>query len=180
MTDDVLSLPNEIWKPVIGYEGLYEISNLGRVKSFLRKKQKLMKLTPNAKTGYFMVTLRKDNFGWPHTVHSLVARMFIGEKPNGYVIDHRNGVKTDNRIENLEYVTRRENSIRGNGSSEYFDIRFKKKRPFTPERWYVSIKVNGITKTKSAKNLQDALIKREIMHRELNAMVSGVKNKDLK
>jgi hypothetical protein len=107
----------EIWRPIVGYEGLYEVSSIGRVKSLARickdgheRKEKILKPSPMVK-GYMLVNLCKHSTSIKSfLVHRLIAGAFFGKSP--LAIDHLNGNKTDNRIENLEYVTNRENSVR--------------------------------------------------------------------
>jgi hypothetical protein len=105
----------EIWKDIIGYEGHYQISNRGRVKSLARKdaSQHTLKeciLKPNLnKLGYPLVSLCKDGQPKTYKIHRFVAIAFI---PNPYdkpEVNHKSGVKLDNRAENLEWVTHQEN-----------------------------------------------------------------------
>lgn len=97
----------EIFKPIPGYEHGYEVSNLGRVKSLKRGKEKLLK--PGLISGgYYHVILFKDGKGKTHKVHRLVMLAFIGE--SDLDVNHINGIKTDNRLENLEYCTASENT----------------------------------------------------------------------
>ena len=99
-------MENELWKPVIGYENIYEISNLGRVR---RAVNGLIKRARNRK-GYLCVNLTRERCEKTFSVHVLVCAAFLGVRPNGYDINHKNLIKTDNRLENLEYVTKKENS----------------------------------------------------------------------
>lgn len=101
----------EIFKDVPNYEGIYKVSNLGNVKSLKWNKEIIMKQGISSR--YLAVNLRKENISKIYRVHVLVAMTFLNYKPNGkqdFVIDHKNGVRTDNRLENLQIVTQRENT----------------------------------------------------------------------
>ena len=101
----------EVFKDVPNYEGIYQVSNLGNVKSLKWKKEIIMKQGISSR--YLAVNLRKENISKIYRVHVLVAMTFLNYKPNGkqdFVIDHKNGVRTDNRLENLQIVTQRENT----------------------------------------------------------------------
>lgn len=98
-------LDGEIWKDVKGYEGLYKVSNKGRVKSYSRYEEgRILKQNLNV-GGYYVVGLTKDRKNVPKTVHRLVAEAFI-PNPNNYpVINHKDEVKTNNNVDNLEWCT---------------------------------------------------------------------------
>ena len=98
----------EIWKPVNGYEGLYEVSSLGRVKSLWYGREKILKPQDNGK-GYLFVNLYKDGKVKHLLVHKLVAEAFI-PNPFGFTeINHLDENKTNNVVDNLEFCSRRYN-----------------------------------------------------------------------
>lgn len=113
---------SEIWKPVVGYEGFYEVSNLGRVRSLDRylpnrwgNGEKLVKgriLTQKTekKGGYLRVHLRVAPLSKEFLVHRLVAEAFIPNPDNLPQIDHINTNRTDNKVENLRWCTAKENA----------------------------------------------------------------------
>lgn len=105
---------NEVWKDIAGYEGLYMVSNLGRVKSLPRATTKGQIIKPYISThnGYCYASLSKNNKRTSKRIHGLVMKAFVGMPENGMVIDHIDGDKTNNRLDNLEYVSLSENMQR--------------------------------------------------------------------
>jgi hypothetical protein len=98
----------EHWKDIPEYEGVYRVSNLGRVKSLKQGKDKILKTRDNGR-GYMQVSLRKEGERKRFLVHRLVMFTFLGESDMD--VNHINGIKADNHLENLEYCTRSENMI---------------------------------------------------------------------
>ena len=115
----------EIWKDIPNYEGIYQVSNLGRVKSLERfrkgkndslasVKEKIFKPQIDHR-GYYRVELWKQSIGKRYKVHRLVWEAFNGSIPEGLQVNHINEIKTDNRLENLNLMTPKENTNWGTG-----------------------------------------------------------------
>lgn len=105
----------EIWKPIKGYEGLYEVSNLGnvkRLKSDNTRKEKPLLFDDDR--GYKRVQLYKDGKQKKHRVHRLVAEAFLPNPNNLPQVNHINEIRYDNRVENLEWCTAKYNMNYGN------------------------------------------------------------------
>ena len=110
----------EIWKDVVGYEGLYQISNLGRVKSLARKIDHVKYIEDRGDVimspflnahGYFTVMLSKNGKKKQHRIHQMVAKAFISNPENKEMINHIDCNKQNNRVENLEWCTNSENQL---------------------------------------------------------------------
>ena len=99
-------MSKETWRDIQGYEGYYRISNWGRVQSLRGIKILKPLVVPN---GYEQVSLSVNGIRRQVSVHRLVAHAFLGPCPDGQVVNHKNGKKADNRADNLEYCTQREN-----------------------------------------------------------------------
>ena len=105
---DYRDLPNEIWRDVINYEGFYQVSNFARVRSFHKNKIKILTPKPDMH-GYFRVVLCKNGEKKNRLVHVLVAQAFIPNPEGKKQVNHISGDKSDNRAENLEWLTPSEN-----------------------------------------------------------------------
>ena len=97
----------ETWKDIQDYEGLYQISNFGRVKS-LRSKGKFLNPLPST-SGYSKVQLYKNGKSRDSYIHILVATAFLPKSDNKQEVNHKDGNKRNNNVENLEWVTKSEN-----------------------------------------------------------------------
>lgn len=105
----------ELWMDIEGYDGDYQISNLGRVKSLKRAREKF--LTPtfagSNNNEYLEVKLCKDGKTKHHLIHRLVACAFVDGYEEGYVVNHIDEDKTNNICTNLEWISIRENNMHG-------------------------------------------------------------------
>ena len=99
----------EIWKDIEGYEGLYQISNLGRVRSLARATTSGKVLKQMKKHGYMNVCFSKNNVDKYFRVHRLVALAFIPNPENKPTVNHIDGNKANNNVSNLEWATHSEN-----------------------------------------------------------------------
>lgn len=163
----------EIWKDIPNYEGFYQVSNLGNVKSSPRvdsigRKNKgcILKSHLN-QYGYLQHLLSKDRTRKSIRVHQLVAMTFLNynlESHKGICVDHINEIKTDNRLENLQIITIRENtvkSIKHKGRNIQTGVSWSK----SSKKWVAQIKINGkrkflgyfIFKTEASEYYQNAL-----------------------
>lgn len=101
----------EEWKHIKDYEGLYEVSNLGNVRSLARNTTSGKLLKPELQSGYLKVMLSKNNNKKWYSIHRLVAITFIENKENKEQVNHIDGNKINNNANNLEWVTCQENII---------------------------------------------------------------------
>ena len=144
--DKPAQLPHERWLPVPGYEGLYSVSNLGRIRSESRTVTRIdgqrrrfpgTILKPNKHpSGYLRVDLRKNNKPETRVVHRLVLEAFVGEAPPGTEACHWNDDPADNRMENLRWGTPADNmldKVRNGRHHNAVKTHCKRGHEYTPE-----------------------------------------------
>lgn len=116
-----MSIVDEEWRDVSGFEGYYQVSNLGRVRSLDRivfvdrlgkvctrnSKGRILAVATN--TGYCLCGLTNGVHKVKVSVHCLVAKAFLGDRPSSYEVNHIDGDKTNNAVSNLEYCSRKDN-----------------------------------------------------------------------
>jgi hypothetical protein len=95
------------WRPVVGWEGFYQVSSLGQVQRTKRgpRTRPGLVLKPSLNSTYPHVSLHRDGKRAVRSVHALVAQAFLGLRPPGQEVNHKNGIKTDYRLVNLEWTT---------------------------------------------------------------------------
>lgn len=164
-------MKEEIWKDISGYEGLYQVSNLGNVKSLDKyvnsgglnnknrvslKVGKILKNSLNVR-GYLRVSLSKQSKTEQILIHRLVAQAFLENIEGKKNVNHINSIKTDNNVNNLEYVNQRENYLHGklfNSNKKYPFVCYMEKF----NRFEASIRVDKKTvKLGRFKTEQEAL-----------------------
>ena len=133
----------EIFKDIPDYEGIYQVSSLGNVKSLKFGKEKILTPCFNS-VGYLTVNLYKNGNIKMFQIHQLVAITFLNHKLDGtnkIVVDHINNISTDNRLENLQVISRRENLSKDkkNTTSKYTGVVWHK----TNKKWLAKITING-------------------------------------
>lgn len=106
-------LKNEVWKDIPNLAGRYQVSNLGRIKGLIKcrrfKHPRILKPNLGGKGYNYVMISHNPKRIISTAIHRLVMLAFIGERPERYCVNHKNGIKTDNRLENLEYVTQAKN-----------------------------------------------------------------------
>jgi hypothetical protein len=140
----------EIWKDVVGYEGFYQVSSIGRVKSLKRERiftkgvicERILKLLIG-KNGGVRVTLYNNKGRQQKEVHQLVAIAFLNHKPCGFslVVNHIDFNRQNNHQNNLEVITQRQNTNRKHikSTSKYVGVSYMKSK----QKWRSQIRING-------------------------------------
>lgn len=178
------NLDGEIWKTIPTYEGLYEVSNLGRIKSLKRdwynpgkkcwgvKKERILKQRLN--TGYMRCPLQKNTKDKnAKAVHRLVMWAFVGYSP--LTVDHIDGDKTNNKLENLRYLSHRENvssAALKKSKSGCVGVAWCKRR----NKWRARVRHNMVEYSLGEHiNVEDAILAVKNKHKELDIANAPIK-----
>lgn len=143
----------EVFKDVPNYEGLYQVSNIGRVKSLSRVITKRNGVNSPVKgrflkqgtgrDGYLLVILKNTGINKTFKIHQLVAICFLNHTPNGHkiIVDHKDNNRSNNNLSNLQLITQRENASKDQKgrASKYIGVDWKKDR----RKWRASINIKG-------------------------------------
>lgn len=121
---------NEKWKPVVGYEGLYEVSNFGRINSVKRNSTKGGIRKQKERHGYLAVELCKDGVRKTYDVHRLVAIAFIDNPESLPQVNHKDENRKNNYAENLEWCSCKQNINYGTARARMVETQKKNHRPF--------------------------------------------------
>jgi len=132
--------PDEVWKPVLGYSPIYEVSNYGNIMSNWLGKKKLMRQRID-KTGRKTIKLYKDGFQKDVFVHRIVGAAFLEDFDHNKVINHIDGNPLNNNLSNLECVTTRENICHGGTGNANHPYRGAQKHKCG--RWQASAYIDG-------------------------------------
>lgn len=139
----------EIWKDIPGYEGLYQASNTGKIKSLNynnTKKEKILKSKYDER-GYLAIELRNKGKRFYTRVHRLVASAFLPNPDNLPQVNHKNEIKNDNRVENLEWCTNDYNCHYGTHYKRVSESNYKKVNQYDLKGNYIKT-FNSINEAK--------------------------------
>lgn len=126
-----IELATEEWRDVVDYEGIYQVSTLGRLRRWRKQTMRwfMLSIMPDKTSGYVRVNLSRNGKVKTVEVHRLVARAFIGDRPKGYHTNHKLQGKenrSNNRLSNLEYIPSRDNTA---PYAEKLDQHWARRRP---------------------------------------------------
>lgn len=161
----------EIWKDIPGYEGIYQASTEGRIRSLKRNKELMLKISP-VENAYPIVSLHSNNIKKTFRLHKLIAITFLNHisAKHELVIDHINGIREDNRLKNLRIVSQRENTLFGydkkNTSSKFRGVGWHK----NSKKWISKIYIDK--KIKNLGYFDTELEAHEAYQRELSKIIS--------
>lgn len=174
-----MSMSVEIWKDITGYNGLYQVSSMGRVRSIDREvitsngnimhyKGKMLKLRQKNGYSYALLCNKKEQ---TMRVHRLVAMAFIPTDNDSMQVNHKNGNKSDNRVENLEWCTASENQ-----KHSYHTLNRKRSsawKGIKGDKHPISKRVIDISNGMVYSSIKECALRNNINRRTLNNMLSG-------
>ena len=146
-------MQNIEWRPIKNFEGLYEVSNTGLIKSLHCGKEKILKQVIRSNNyPYYFIGLLKNGERKYFAVHRLVAQAFISNPNNYEQVDHLDGNKLNNNVDNLEWVTPKENTNRAwnKGLAKYTEERKEKLSKIAKKKW----KTNSFREWRPKNNFQ--------------------------
>ena len=176
----------EEWRPVLGYEGIYDVSSMGRVRSHARwidngsgkpRLQSGRVLKTTLRGGYPALGLTRDGKTWRVAVHILVLIAFIGPRPAGQYACHGNGDRTDNRVENLRWDTNSANqldAVKHGTHSRVLRTHCPRGHAYDSENTRVYIKANGraTRRCRECKRLRNRAERKKLMN-DLNTQAAA-------
>ena len=128
-----MTFNDEVWKNIKGFNGDYQVSNFGRIKTLKNGKEKLLSLSKCA-NGYYKCSLYKNNIQYYKKVHRLVAETFIPNPNNLYCVNHKDENKLNNCVDNLEWCTLQYNLEYGTGRQRSIEHRKKTVRMYSKDK----------------------------------------------
>ena len=177
----------EFWRDIEGYEGLYQISNVGQVKSL--KRNKILKPSPT-KDGYLRVKLSKEGNKKMFYIHRLVAAAFLPNEEELPEIDHINNDRADNRVANLQWISHVENlrkkesdwgvpkKVQCVETGEIFESVAAAATAMKRDKSTMSYHLNGRTQTCAGKHFK--YYDEDVISSDANTILFGIRPKDLK
>lgn len=182
-----MSIQTEIWRDIDNWEGFYQVSNLGRVRSLdgfqfheegglIKKKGQILKSGKNKNTGYLSCTFQRFGRKKTNLVHRLVAKAFpdiCGEWFEGCVIDHLDTIRENNNAENLRVVTHHENNMNPITRQKYHDMQIGKKK--NQPAWNKGLKLPQFSgkNSKRSKPILQFTLNNEFIKRWDNAVIAA-------
>lgn len=166
---------NEIWKPIEGTDGRYEVSNTGKIRSLnfrMTGETKVLSAQLDTK-GYCRIRIKCKAFTGTLKVHREVAKAFIPNPDNKLQVNHINGIKTDNRVENLEWVSGQENV--DHAMKNHLWANNLKASQKTNEKRKVAIKATNIKTGEEIHFSSMADAERALGTKHINAVISGTR-----
>lgn len=177
----------DFWKDIAGFEGLYQVSNVGQIKSL--KSNKILKPAPD-KDGYLLVNLHKDGKQKTFKVHRLVAAAFLPNEDELPQVDHINNDKTDNRVCNLQWISNVENNrkketgiaiprrVQCVETGEIFESVATAAKAVNRSKITMSGHLRGLTQTCAGKHFE--YYNEDVINSDANTILFGIRQKDLR